>query len=116
MRWAKRQRLAFIGDRLRSAGAVNRRDLMRRFGISQPQASVDLGSFAKEHPGAMKYDKTRKAYVPDRLEYGAGRNTAAAAGRLMRCDDAELATIVRHDPSMIRDVAAALVYERETLK
>lgn len=41
-----------------------------------------------------------------------GRNTTAAADYLMRADDTELAMILRHDPSMIRDVAAALIFER----
>jgi len=120
MRWAQRQRLAFIGDRLRSGAVVNRSDLIRTFGISAAQAARDFRSFLKSHPGAMKYDTKSKAYVPNRMVTVATRNTTAAADRLMRADDAELETIMRHDPSMIRDVAAALIYERrahtETLR
>lgn len=115
MRWAQQHRLAFIGHRLLASGTVNRRDLMRKFGISQPQASVDLRRFDEAHPGAMRYDKTRKTYVPRNLTTPAARDTTAAADMLMRADDAGLADIVRHDPSMIRDVAAALIHERDYL-
>ncbi len=99
-----------------TVGTVNRRDLIRKFGISQPQASVDLRRFDEAHPGAMRYDKSRKSYVPHVLTVPTGRDTTAAADRLMRADDAELLEIVRHDPSMIRDVAAALIYERDYLE
>ncbi len=63
MRWAVEQRLNFIRARLREPGEVRRGDLIAEFGISLPQASVDLGLFAKRHPKAMVYDKTRKAYI-----------------------------------------------------
>ena len=67
MRWAQRQRLDFIGQRLLSDGAVNRRDLIGKFGISPPQAAVDFRCFEKAHPGAMRYDSSRKAYVAHNL-------------------------------------------------
>ena len=51
------------------------RDLVNRFGVSVPQASVDLRNFDAKHPGAMRYDKTRKA---DRI-------TSTASGKI-RCD------------------------------
>lgn len=112
MRWAQRQRMAFIGECIISGATIRRSDLVERFGVSVPQASIDIRCFNKIHPGAMRYDTTRKAYVPHNLMIRDGRDTAAAADRLMRADDAELATIVRHDPSMIRDVAAALIHAR----
>lgn len=112
MRWAQRQRLAFIGERLLSNGTVNRADLILAFGISAPQAAVDFRRFGEAHPGAMKYDNRRKAYVPDKLTARTGRDTRAAADRLMRADDTELAMILRHDPDMVRDVAAALICAR----
>ena len=112
MRWAQKQRLAFIGECLLSGGVVNRRDLVQRFSVSVPQASIDIRCFNEAHPGAMRYDLKRKAYVSDKITVRGGRDTSAAALRLMQADDAELKTILRHDPSMIRDVAAALIYER----
>jgi hypothetical protein len=111
MRWAEKQRLAFIGRRLLAGETVNRADLVHKFGVSVPQASTDIRRFKEAHPGAMKYDLTLKTYVADKLT-PSGRDTTAAAGMLMRADDSELRMIMLHDPSMIRDVAAALIFER----
>jgi hypothetical protein len=36
---------------------------MRKFGISQPQASIDLQTFVRSHPRAIRYDLSRKCYV-----------------------------------------------------
>jgi hypothetical protein len=44
--------------------------------------------------------------------FDGGRDTTAAAKGLAAADDAWLAEIVHRDPDMIRDVAAALIYER----
>lgn len=109
MRWAQQQRMAFIDECLLSKAAVNRRDLIDKFGISAPQAATDFRRFNEAHPGVMKYDASRKAYVPTRAS---GRDTTAAADHIMRADDSELARIVQRDPDMIRDIAAALIYER----
>lgn len=109
MRWAQEQRLSFIGERLLDAGAINRSDLIERFRISAPQAATDFRIFNEKHPGVMRYDNHRKAYVPDRITVRQGRDIFAAAKRLMAADDDKLLKIIRHDPSMIRDVAAALI-------
>ena len=111
MRWAEKQRLAFIGRRLLSGETVNRADIIKKFGVSMPQASTDIRRFKAAHPGAMKYDLTRKTYIADKLT-PTGRDTTAAANSLMYADSLKLQAIVVHDPDMIRDVAAALIYER----
>lgn len=67
MRWAQQQRLDFIGARILAGDVVNRRDLMAVFRISAPQAANDFKAFNKAHPGAMRYDLSRKAYVPHRV-------------------------------------------------
>lgn len=64
MRWAQRARMQFIADKLASDGRVNRADLADAFEISNPQCSTDFRLFMELHPGAMKYDSSRKAYVP----------------------------------------------------
>jgi hypothetical protein len=117
MRWSTKQRIAFIADHLKVAGKINRRDIMEKFEVSAPQAAADFRHFEKAHPGAMRYDASLKAYVPGRgrRRSKGGRDTSAAANRLMRADDEELKIIIRHDPGMIRDVAAALIYERDAL-
>ena len=56
-------RLGFIEFRLLWEGKVNRRDLMEVFGISEPQASLDLRRYHELNPSAATYDPSRKAYV-----------------------------------------------------
>lgn len=63
MNWCERQRMDWIEETLRVFGFINREHLMRKFGISQPQASTDLQTFARLHPGAMRYDLSAKRYV-----------------------------------------------------
>jgi len=45
-------------------GRVNRSDIEECFGVSTPQASVDLRSYQEAAPGNLEYDSTEKAYVP----------------------------------------------------
>jgi hypothetical protein len=63
MRWFEQQRQDWIADMLAVYGFLNREHLQRKFGISTPQASKDLQTFMRDHPGAMGYDLSRKAYV-----------------------------------------------------
>jgi hypothetical protein len=51
--------------------------------------------------------KCNFSFETERCSQMEDRDIAGAADRLMRADDEELKTIARHDPSMIRDVAAA---------
>lgn len=53
----------WIEETLRVFGFINRAHLQRKFGISQPQASIDLQTFARLHPEAMTYDVSAKQYV-----------------------------------------------------
>ena len=62
MTWAQDRRMDFIRDRIAAGLTLNRADLMRRFGISQPQASTDIQRFIKANPGARTYDASAKAY------------------------------------------------------
>jgi hypothetical protein len=62
MRWFERQRLQWIAETLRVFGFINREHLMRKFGISRPQASIDLAAFQQAHPKAMVYDVSAKRY------------------------------------------------------
>jgi len=62
MRWFERQRIAWIAEALAVFGYVNRYHLIRKFGVSQAQASMDLQTFQKHHPGAMAYNKSTKRY------------------------------------------------------
>jgi len=57
------QRLEFIEFRLYWEGRINRSDLSEVFGISTPQATIDLKRYQELAPGNMEYDLSRKAYV-----------------------------------------------------
>ena len=63
MRWFARYRSGWIMETLRVFGFINREHLERKFGISTPQASIDLNAFMRDHPGVMKYNKAAKRYV-----------------------------------------------------
>jgi hypothetical protein len=112
MRWALKQRMDFIRERLRFVGTINRGDIVLKFGVSVPQASLDLSAFRKLHPDAMRYDLTRKTFVSTAPVETPTRDINVAAMALANADDEYLTTVVQRDPSMIRDVAAALIYER----
>ena len=64
MRWGLARRFELIEWRAYWLGRVNRSDLEEQFGVSTPQASVDLRSYQESAPGNIEYDPTEKAYVP----------------------------------------------------
>ena len=51
---------------LRVYGFINRRHVERMFGISTPQASLDLREFQLRFPDEITYDKSSKRYVSTR--------------------------------------------------
>jgi hypothetical protein len=53
---------------LRIYGFINREHLERKFGISTPQASLDLQRFQQASPHLIRYDQSRKAYVSNGKE------------------------------------------------
>jgi WYL domain len=63
LRWGTEQRLEFIEFRLYWNRRVNRADLTRQFGISVPQASLDLTRYQQLAPTNMTYDKSAKTYL-----------------------------------------------------
>ncbi|MCC6946240.1 MAG: WYL domain-containing protein [Bradyrhizobiaceae bacterium] len=63
VRWNVEQRLAFIEERLFWLGAVNRTDLVARFGVSMSQASADIAQYLARKPAGLDYDKSAKRYV-----------------------------------------------------
>lgn len=52
----------WIAETLRVFGFINRAHLMRKFDISQPQASTDLQAFLSRHPQTMQYNPSAKRY------------------------------------------------------
>jgi WYL domain len=62
-RWSEEKRLEFIDFRLRWEGRFNRSDLTDFFGISVPQASIDIARYLQGAPGNATYDRAARAYV-----------------------------------------------------
>lgn len=62
-RWGQDRRLEFIDFRLRWDGRINRSDLTAFFGISVPQASLDIAKYLSIAPKNTTYDKSSKVYV-----------------------------------------------------
>lgn len=63
MRWSVEQRLEFIEFRLFWDGQLNRSDLVEKFDISVPQASMDLARYRVLAPMNMFYNASRKTYL-----------------------------------------------------
>jgi hypothetical protein len=63
MNWFCEQRQEWIAETVRVFGFINREHIVRKFGVSTPQASLDLRHFQGLNPKAIKYDKTAKRYV-----------------------------------------------------
>ena len=62
-RWGQGRRLEFIDFRLRWEQRLNRADLTSFFGISVPQASLDIAKYAEMAPANLVYDRSAKVYV-----------------------------------------------------
>jgi hypothetical protein len=63
MNWFGEQRIEWIAETLRVFGFIQRRHLMRKFGISTPQATNDLREYQRRFPRTIRYDRSRKMYV-----------------------------------------------------
>lgn len=61
--WGAERRLQFIDFRLRWEGRINRADLTDHFGVSVPQASLDISKYTELAPINLEYDRSSKTYV-----------------------------------------------------
>ncbi|MBN8440083.1 MAG: WYL domain-containing protein [Thauera sp.] len=62
-RWSQERRLEFIDYRLRWDGHLNRSDLIEFFGISVPQASLDIARYTELAPDNIRYDASARTYL-----------------------------------------------------
>lgn len=62
-RWSQDRRLEFIDFRLRWDGKLNRSDLTGFFGISVPQASLDIAKYSDLAPRNLSYDRSSRVYL-----------------------------------------------------
>jgi len=59
----QRERLFYLEFLALFTGQVTRKDLVSRFGISEPAATKDLSLYAELAPGVLRYDLRQKCYV-----------------------------------------------------
>ncbi|RCW69214.1 helix-turn-helix transcriptional regulator [Pseudorhodoferax soli] len=62
-KWSQERRLEFIDFRLRWDGRLNRSDLTDFFGISVPQASLDIARYTELAPANLTYDRSSRVYM-----------------------------------------------------
>jgi predicted DNA-binding transcriptional regulator YafY len=62
-KWGQGRRLEFVDFRLRWERRLNRADLTSFFGISVPQASLDIAKYTEMAPKNLVYDRSAKVYV-----------------------------------------------------
>lgn len=67
--WFISRRLDAIDALLATRGELRRQDIIDLFGVSMPQASMDIQAFIAAHPKAIVYDKSAKCYMPARTTY-----------------------------------------------
>ena len=114
------RRLHFIEWRLFWEGYINRSDLEERFGVSTPQASVDLRHYKELAGTNIEYNATQKRYVatkdmkPRFLRVSANLlllQLSALASGVLRRDDLWFSAIPAADyaPEIIRDVRAEVL-------
>src|SRR3546814_12236679 len=62
-REVQRERLFYIDFLAFFTGQVTRKDLVERFGISEPAATKDLSLYSDLAPNMLRYDLRQKCYV-----------------------------------------------------
>lgn len=65
-RWGAEQRLEFIEFISYWEGSINRSHITEHFGVSVPQASIDLANYQRIAPHNLQYDLSSKRYVAAR--------------------------------------------------
>lgn len=61
-RWYLEYRVAWIKESVEIFGFINKKHVTRKFGISKPQASMDLQETLKRWPELMSYNASAKRY------------------------------------------------------
>nr|WP_294864228.1 WYL domain-containing protein [uncultured Pseudogulbenkiania sp.] len=62
------ERLFYLEFLALFTGRVSRKDLVQRFGISEPAATKDLSIYANLAPNVLRYDLRQKCYVLENVE------------------------------------------------
>lgn len=62
MRYFEKKRREWICDFIAKNGRINRSDIMKEFGISLPQATIDLRRLTSEFPQLVIYNHRSRQY------------------------------------------------------
>ncbi|MCB1476592.1 MAG: hypothetical protein H6883_07035 [Rhodobiaceae bacterium] len=62
MKWFKQRRVEWIIEMAAIYGYINRDHIRRKFGVSTPQASLDIAD-ALSQTSHLQYDRSGKRYV-----------------------------------------------------
>lgn len=60
--WFQNHRLAWIKESVEIFGFIQREHIQKKFGVSVPQASADIGQVMAAWPRLMTYNKSAKRY------------------------------------------------------
>src|SRR5580700_5019955 len=61
--WAMKKRFEWIAAKLEAGEAFNRSDIGEAFYTTKQTATATIARFEREHPGRLRYDGARKAFV-----------------------------------------------------
>ena len=61
-KWFIEYRLAWIKESVEIFGQINRENIMRKFGQSVQQASLDIAATLERWPDLMNYNRSAKRY------------------------------------------------------
>lgn len=83
LRWAQRQRILFIMNRLRTVGTINRSDVVKEFEITEQVVSGDFAIVLKLFPEEIVRDKSLKRYKNPKIQTR-GKEMEDLAYRLLK--------------------------------
>lgn len=107
MNWFAQHRQDWIEETLEVFGFINREHLMRKFGVSVPQASMDLQKFQRMNPDAMTYNLTTKRYEATKVTE---QTTKLALIAIMNALDVHMPPDGKALRDELREIAATVGY------
>lgn len=60
--WFRERRIEWIAESVAIFGYINRRHIEKKFGVSTPQAALDLKDVQARFPNLMVYNRKLKRY------------------------------------------------------
>lgn len=113
-RWFESQRIAWIAEMLHIYGFINREHLMKKFGISRPQASKDLRAYERHSSGALRYNLSAKRY--EAVSWPEAERNREAAMKLKRANARKKAWATRRTMFPASEAANAVAGDSESAR